>query len=107
MTTTWPDKLDDHSSGFAGAGGTLGWRWDRLNGVTATARGIFGGWTGGGYTPKPPQHTCTQWYVSVAAGIRGDEVYVTPKLGGVCIPPAPDFSMNWGSAAGGSGWSWH
>jgi hypothetical protein len=79
-----------------GGGGSLGMRWD-VSDVGASAHhtdyGFIGGvWAGataaGAALNTPSSCLDTEWhgYVSIALGVRGNEVYLAPKLGVFGVP---------------------
>jgi hypothetical protein len=76
---------------FLGLGGTIGAHWDTVDGATAPPKAQFlgGTWVGGGYAFPISQSGCDDAihpYVSFAFGMRGDEVYLTPKVGVLDVP---------------------
>jgi hypothetical protein len=84
---------------LCGGGATLGASWDRTADQAAApgATGLFGFW-GGAAVPYDRQ---TDWfsgrtdvYFSVALGLRGDELYLTPKVG---VLREPQLTISIGS----------
>ena len=86
------DSGDGAGFGFAGVGGTLGASWDIENQDSGASHAQFlaGAWLGGGYVFRVDRPaTCGdvwQPYVSLAFGVRGDELYLAPKLGEIDVP---------------------
>jgi len=89
---------DTSGFGMWGVGVSLGVRWDRgesLNGAPDV--GFLGGvWGGGGYLfPRRGGAECgndRRAYISAALGLRGGEIYFTPKLG---VMEVPEFCLLW------------
>jgi hypothetical protein len=79
-------EISESGSSFLGGGTTIGMRWDRSGDLDkSTESGAVGGvWVGGGYAfPSGAGDTCddVRPYVSIALGLRGNEIYLTPKAG--------------------------
>ena len=78
---------------MAGGGGTLGLRWDRDGDPQKPSPLFLGGVWGGAMVPSDPHtnyfsgHTLP--YFSIALGWRGDEIYLTPKVGVLQEPNFP------------------
>ena len=91
LPTRHLDGSDTGGFAFLGLGGTLGARWDVIDGATTPPRAQFlgGTWVGGGYAFPTSQSGCDDAihpYLSLAFGMRGDEVYLTPKVGVLDVP---------------------
>jgi len=78
---------------FGGGGASIGMHWDRVARATGDAPTHFGAlggaFLGGGHVFDYGATHCDtsfQPYVSLAIGVRGGEIYVTPKGGLVGVP---------------------
>ena len=86
----WGDN-DQSGLRFAGSGLTIGARIDRPAADGEDRVGwVSGVWAGGGYAfPRSTPAGCdddTRPYVSIAFGVRGNELYFTPKVGVMQVP---------------------
>jgi hypothetical protein len=90
------------SSILVGGGATFGARWDRSDGSSAPPRAAFiSGIWGGAVVPfdRPTDYLSgrTLPYFSIALGVRGDEIYLAPKVG---ILQEPSFTLDLGGGFG-------
>jgi hypothetical protein len=88
--------LGSSEDNFVGAGLSLGLRWDAAAepaGAQETAF-IAGGFAGGGrFITGTDNGGDPAPYLSISLGIRGDEIYLAPKVG-FFVPPELDFNVS-------------
>ena len=75
---------------FVGAGPTLGMRWDELDDTSTRFGFAGGGWvSAGSLLQSDSSQGCGEDlrpYAALIVGIRGEELYASPKVGVVQVP---------------------
>ena len=82
---------------FVGMGPTLGMRWDGLDDGSSDFGFSGGVWVSGGTALSRGEQGCSDEvrpYATLILGIRGDELYLSPKVG---IVDVPRFCISLGS----------